>query len=60
MSNLEIKISIVIPIYNESKNIKILFNEIKKSIQDDFKYEIIFVNDNSNEKLYLFKSIKIS
>ena len=54
MSNLEIKISIVIPIYNESKNIKILFDEIKNSIKNNIEYEIIFVNDNSNDDSYIY------
>ena len=32
MSSPEIKISIIIPVYNESKNIQILHNEITESL----------------------------
>ena len=44
-------ISIVIPIYNEEKNILKLFNELKESIEYNKKYqfEIIFVNDCSKD-----------
>lgn len=45
------KFSIVIPVYNEEKNIKILINEIIgiKNIQD-YINEIIIVDDKSNDK----------
>ena len=45
------KFSIVIPVYNEQKNIKILINEIIaiKNIQD-YINEIIIVDDKSNDK----------
>lgn len=42
------KFSIVIPVYNESANINILINEIKKSLKD-YAYEIIFVDDFSSD-----------
>lgn len=50
-------ISIIIPIYNEEKNIPLLYNEIKKIWQDlkeKYDYEIIFVDDGSEDE-----SIKI-
>ncbi|MFH1376296.1 MAG: glycosyltransferase [Candidatus Woesearchaeota archaeon] len=45
------ELSIVIPIYNEERNISILFKELK-SILDQLKksYEIIFVNDGSKDR----------
>ena len=41
--------SIVIPIFNESSNIKILYEEIILSIKDDYNYEVIFVDDCSTD-----------
>ena len=41
-------ISIIIPILNERKNIKKLFNEINKKLFG-IKYEIIFVDDKSTD-----------
>jgi dolichol-phosphate mannosyltransferase len=50
-----IKFSIIIPILNEEKNILKLINKINKALKN-YKYEIIFVDDNSedNSKLVLF------
>jgi len=45
-----IKISIIIPVYNEAENIKLLYEEIisvLEAIEKDF--EIIFVNDGSRD-----------
>ena len=41
--------SIVIPVYNEGLNIINLINEIESSLENNFKYEIIIVNDSSND-----------
>ena len=46
------RISIVIPIFNESENIINLINEIKKNLQKNFIYEIIVVDDFSNDNSY--------
>ena len=43
------KLSIIIPIYNESDSIRVLYNEIL-SQQFTFVYEIIFINDGSTDK----------
>jgi len=45
------KISIVLPAYNEEKNIKLIYGKIKKSFENLKKldYEIIFVNDGSTD-----------
>ena len=49
-------ISIIVPTYNESKNIHKFIRNIKKL---KFNYELIFVDDNSNDNSYLiFKKIK--
>ena len=41
--------SIVIPVYNEKKNIVILIKEITECIDEKFKYEIIIVDDCSDD-----------
>ena len=63
------EISIVIPILNESENIKLLIPEISKNIKilKIQKYEIILVDDNSEDQIELvvrklrkkFKSLKL-
>lgn len=55
MENRNIDISIVIPIYNEEDNIPELYLRLKKVIDTDFKdfgYEIIFVDDGSQDKSF--------
>ena len=42
-------LSIVIPILNEEKNIIPLTNKLRKELKN-INYEIIFVDDNSNDK----------
>ncbi|MBU3964453.1 glycosyltransferase family 2 protein [Patescibacteria group bacterium] len=49
------KISFIIPIYNESGNIPELYRRLKKAIESDFRdfdYEIIFVDDGSNDNSF--------
>ena len=41
-------ISIIIPVFNEKKNIKILCDEIKIKLLG-IKYEVIFVDDMSTD-----------
>ena len=43
------KLSIVIPILNEEKNISPLTKKIKKYLKS-YDFEIIFVDDNSNDQ----------
>ena len=43
------KLSIVIPILNEEKNISPLTKKIKKYLKS-YDFEIIFVDDSSNDK----------
>ena len=50
--------SIIIPILNEKKNINILFDSIKRNCLN-YSYEIIFVDDNSNDgSIEILKKIK--
>ena len=46
-----IKLSIIIPVYNSSKILEKLINEINSNLYETFKddYEIILVNDFSND-----------
>ena len=51
-------LSIVIPTYNEKKNLIKLSQSIKKYLKLK-KYEVIFVDDNSNDgSLEILKEIK--
>lgn len=44
-------ISVVIPVYNEEKNIPIVYAELKKVLNSvDYDFEIIFVNDGSTDR----------
>ena len=51
-----VSLSVVIPVYNEEKNIAQLFQEIKTVCETGmngvpFDYEIIIVNDGSTEQI---------
>jgi polyisoprenyl-phosphate glycosyltransferase len=46
------KISIILPIFNEEKNISLVYAELTlelQKLQNQFEYEIIFVNDGSKD-----------
>lgn len=44
------KLSLVIPCYNEENNVFVFFSEVKKVFSEcDFSYEFIFVNDGSRD-----------
>lgn len=55
------KVSVVIPIYNEEENIPILYERLQKALNDQFfSYELIFVDDGSKDKsLELLKKIQL-
>lgn len=45
------RLSVVVPVFNEEKNIPILHQRLKKTLQKITKdYEIIFINDGSSDK----------
>lgn len=58
------KISIVIPVHNEEKNIPYVYHELKEILKElsknkKFSYEIIFVNDGSTDtSLEVLKNLK--
>ena len=43
------KISIVIPVFNEAESIQELYSQIKKSLKGQNEYEIIFIDDGSSD-----------
>jgi len=54
-----VKFSIVVPVYDEEKNIKLLDDEIRSIMDSMGSYEMIYVNDGSNDKsLGILKSLK--
>jgi glycosyltransferase involved in cell wall biosynthesis len=47
-------ISVIVPIYNEEKNIPVMFGRLKDSLQQTHQtYEIIYVNDGSKDQSML-------
>ena len=47
------KISFIVPCYNEEGNINLFYESVKKSFKDSkYKIELIFVNDGSKDKTY--------
>ena len=47
-----VELSIVIPTYNEAKNIITVVDAIKNSLDDKLQFEIIVVDDNSSDKTW--------
>ena len=45
-------LSIIAPTYNEAQNIKPFILAVKKAMKNFKDYEIIFVDDNSQDKTY--------
>src|SRR3989338_664343 len=47
------KVSIIIPVYNEEKNIKVLLDELEYFFKDfKYLYEVVFVDDGSKDYSY--------
>lgn len=46
------EVSIIIPVLNEEGNIITLLNEIKNNIIKDINYEVIVIDDGSNDKTF--------
>jgi len=46
-------LSVVLPSYNEEKNVPLVYNELKKYIDKSrFDYELIFINDGSKDRTW--------
>ena len=43
-------LTIIIPVYNEEKTILRILKRIKETKSDNIKYEIIVIDDGSNDK----------
>lgn len=43
------KLEIVVPCFNEEKNIKLFYDEVNDVLNDDYEWNIIFVNDGSSD-----------
>ena len=43
------QLSIVVPCFNEEKNISLFYGEVLKNLKDIDNFEILFVNDGSND-----------
>lgn len=56
------KVSVVVPIYNEEENIPLLYEKLTDALKGcDFQYELIFVDDGSTDNsLQLLKDIQKS
>lgn len=44
------KLSIVVPCYNEEENVKNFYNCVLETFKNKFDYEIIFINDGSSDQ----------
>ena len=46
------KISIIIPAYNEEESLPLLYDRLKKLMENmkNYEFEILFVNDGSKDK----------
>ena len=42
-------IEIIVPCYNEEKNISTFYNEIDNVLNDDIDWKILFINDGSSD-----------
>ncbi|MBN1898835.1 MAG: glycosyltransferase family 2 protein [Spirochaetes bacterium] len=46
------KISIIIPVYNEEESLNELYKRIKKNVKGKYSYEIIFIDDGSTDNSF--------
>jgi len=60
MSKYISQISVVVPLLNEQDNIKPLYDQITKSLADKYNYEIIFIDDGSDDNSFnVLKAIQV-
>ncbi len=45
----QLELSIIIPVYNEAENIRILADEIRAALDGKYSYEVLFVDDCSSD-----------
>jgi glycosyltransferase involved in cell wall biosynthesis len=46
------QLSIIVPCYNEAKNVNLIYDCIRKNFKNIKSYEIIFINDGSKDNTY--------
>lgn len=46
------ELSVIVPVYNEQENLPGLYEEIKKTLQGKYNYELIFIDDGSTDKSF--------
>ena len=53
-NNVQMKISIVIPVYYNEENLQPLYDDIKLKLlsQSDYEWELVMVNDGSGDRSY--------
>ena len=47
------KVSLVLPCYNEEKNVAKMLELCKNTLLSDFSYQYIFINDGSKDNTFL-------
>jgi len=52
MDRQSLQVSVVAPLLNEQDNIGPLYEQIKQALADNYSYEIIFVDDGSNDNSF--------
>lgn len=49
MSRVLSLLSIVVPVYNEDKNVSLLYDAVREAVHEHWPYEIVFVDDGSKD-----------
>ena len=49
MVNKNLEVSIVVPVFNEEDNVTPLYEEITQTLDGEHTYEIIFIDDGSDD-----------
>ncbi len=48
------KLSLVVPCYNEADNVELFYEKVENTFRDEaFNYEYIFINDGSRDQTYV-------
>ena len=47
--NSSVLISVIIPVYNEQKNLNELYNRLTKVLKNRYSYELLFIDDGSTD-----------
>jgi len=47
-----IDITVVVPLFNEAESLKELYAQITDALSDDYQFEVIFVDDGSDDESF--------